>query len=189
MSYRLRLVHENDLETIRHWRMLPEVTRYMYTDPQITREDQQAWFARITQSDRDQAWVIESVDDEGAVTPLGLLSLSDIDRVNRRCSWAYYLGHVATRGTGLAKPLELSICAYVFEQLGMNKLCCEVLASNDRVVALHEKFGARIEGTLRQHIFKNGVYLDVIRMGLLKSDWDALRAQWTYTPIPIETAT
>lgn len=187
MSYRLRRVREADLETIRHWRMLPEVTRYMYTDPQLTREDQQAWFSRISRSERDQVWVIESLGDDGNGHPLGLLSLSEIDLVNRRCNWAYYLGDVNARGTGLAKPLELSICAYVFEQLGLNKLCCEVLASNDRVVALHEKFGARVEGVLRQHICKNGEYLDVVRMGLLRADWAVLRDQWTYTPVLIES--
>ena len=118
---------------------------------------------------------------------MGVLSLSGIDPVSRRCSWAYYLGEVSARGVGLAKALELNIYAYVFEQLGLNKLCCEVLAFNDRVVALHEKFGSKVEGVLRQHVCKHGEYHDVVCMGILRSDWEAARERWNFSPIEIES--
>ncbi|WP_284620135.1 UDP-4-amino-4,6-dideoxy-N-acetyl-beta-L-altrosamine N-acetyltransferase [Aquabacterium humicola] len=186
MSYRLRLMREDDCERVRQWRMLPEVTKYMYTDPQITPEQQRAWFERIAVSDRDRVWIIESVDDAGTPAPIGVLSLSEIDPVNQRCAWAYYLGETSARGIGLAKSLELSVYAYVFDTLGLNKLWCEVFAFNDRVVALHEKFGSKVEGIARQHIRKNGEWFDVVRMGILKSEWDATREKWTYTPIEIE---
>ncbi len=195
MSYRLRLIRESDLDTVMRWRMLPEVTRYMYTDPQLTRESQRAWFDRIRDSQRDRVWIIESLPapatDEASPAPaplaLGVLSLSDIDRVNQRCAWAYYLGETTARGMGLAKTLELNVCEYVFETLGLTKLWCEVLSYNDRVVALHEKFGSKVEGVLRQHICKNGEFHDVVRMGLLRSDWLAQRGQWNYTRIDIES--
>jgi UDP-4-amino-4,6-dideoxy-N-acetyl-beta-L-altrosamine N-acetyltransferase len=186
MAHRLRLLLETDLDTVMRWRMLPEITRHMYTDPQLTREGQRAWFERICVSTQDQVWIIESLPEGGPPQPIGVLSLSDIDRLHRRCSWAYYLGEESARGMGLAKSLELSLCAYVFETLGLNKLCCEVLASNDRVVALHEKFGSRTEGLLRQHIFKHGEFHDVVRMGLLRSDWQTQRDRFSYTSIPIE---
>ena len=35
MACRLRKIRQDDLENIREWRMLPEITRYMYTDPKI----------------------------------------------------------------------------------------------------------------------------------------------------------
>jgi len=195
MSYRLRLIRESDLDTVMRWRMLPEVTRYMYTDPQLTRESQGAWFDRIRDSQRDRVWIIESLPapatDAASPAPaplaLGVLSLSDIDRVNQRCAWAYYLGETTARGMGLAKTLELNVCEYVFETLGLAKLWCEVLSFNDRVVALHEKFGSKVEGVLRQHVCKNGEFHDVVRMGLLRSDWLALRGQWNYTRIDIES--
>lgn len=188
MTYRLRLLRESDLDTVMHWRMQPEVTRYMYTDPTITREGQRAWFERITGSVRDRVWIIETMaDDAQPAHSLGVLSLSDIDLVHSRCAWAYYLGDGSARGIGLAKSLELSICHYVFETMGMNKLWCEVLAFNERVVALHEKFGSQVEGRLRAHICKAGEYHDVVRMSLLRCDWEAHRSRWHYTPLDIET--
>ena len=117
---------------------------------------------------------------------MGLLSLSEIDRINRRCSWAYYLGETDVRGAGLARSLELTVYAHVFETLGLNKLCCEVLAFNDRVVALHEKFGSKVEGTLHQHVCKDGQFHDVVRMAMLREDWPAVRERFHPTPVAME---
>lgn len=183
MSCRLRLLREDDLERVMLWRMRPEITRFMYTDPQLTIEDQRRWFQSVSRSERDRVWIIELLDGERAV---GLLSLSDIDHAQRRCAWAYYIGDEQVRGAGLAKSLELNVYAHVFETLGMNKLWCEVLSFNDRVVALHEKFGSKVEGVLRQHIFKDGQYHDVVRMGILRSEWESLRERFHFTPIEIE---
>jgi UDP-4-amino-4,6-dideoxy-N-acetyl-beta-L-altrosamine N-acetyltransferase len=183
MSYRLRRLRETDLETVRLWRTSPEVTRYMYSDPEITPEDQRRWFERIEQSPSDRVWIIELLEGP---KPVGVLSLSAIDRDHGRCAWAYYLGDTGVRGAGLARSLELNVYAYVFETLGLNKLWCEVLAFNDRVVALHEKFGSRVEGVLRQHIRKHGEWHDVVRMAVLADDWPAIRERFSYTPVDIE---
>lgn len=183
MSYRLRLLRDSDLETVMAWRMKPEVTRYMYSDPQLTLHGQRLWFERISKSPRDRVWIIELLD---GARPVGLLSLSEIDPVHRRCAWAYYLGDTEVRGAGLAKSLELNVYAHVFDTLGLNKLWCEVLAFNDRVVSLHEKFGSQVEGRLRQHICKDGQFHDVVRMGIVRDDWLVTKARFSWTPVDIE---
>ncbi|MEE4206339.1 MAG: GNAT family N-acetyltransferase, partial [Erythrobacter sp.] len=146
-------------------------------------EDQRAWHRKIAASPRDRVWIIELL--EGAV-PVGLLSLSDIDPVHSRACWAYYIADERARGKGLAKTLELNIYAHVFETLGLHRLWCEVLAFNDRVVAIHEKFGSRVEGVLRQHIRKNGEVHDVVRMAVLSEEWPAIRERFRFDRIAIE---
>ena len=47
MSVTLRKVTEGDLEQIMRWRMDPEITRYMNTDPKLTLEGQKKWFAKV----------------------------------------------------------------------------------------------------------------------------------------------
>ena len=183
MTCRLRRLREDDLERVRCWRMLPHVTRHIYTDPQITPEQQQAWFERISRSSGDRVWVIEMISE---LTPIGLLSLADIDPDHRSCSWAYYIGDDAARGKGLAKVLELNIYRYVFEVMGFNRLWCEVLSSNDRVVKLHERFGSRIEGVMRQQVLKNGTFHDVVRMAVLAADWPHIRNKRSFTQIEVE---
>ena len=43
-SLRLRRITEQDLFMIMNWRMSPEVTEYLYTDPQLTLEQQRKWY-------------------------------------------------------------------------------------------------------------------------------------------------
>jgi UDP-4-amino-4,6-dideoxy-N-acetyl-beta-L-altrosamine N-acetyltransferase len=183
MVCRLRKVLTDDLEMVMRWRMLPEVTQYMYSDPQLTLVDQTRWLERINSTGKDSAWIIELDQPR---TPVGLLSLSEMDTVHQRCAWAYYIADPAARGKGLAKPLECNVYDYVFERLGFNRLWCEVFSSNDRVVALHERFGSKVEGMLRQHIFKNGQFHDVVRMAVLKDEWLNKRKEIKYSTIEIE---
>lgn len=183
MACRLRNVREDDLEMVRKWRMLPEITRYMYTDPEITPDDQRRWFEHVSASPRDRVWIIELTEGD---IPVGLMSLTDIDHTHRRACWAYYIADERARGKGLAKSLELNIYRYVFETLGFNRLWCEVLAFNDRVVSIHEKFGSAVEGVLRQHIRKGDEVHDVVRMAVLAENWPDIQDKFAFEAIAIE---
>ena len=59
MSVTLRKVTEGDLEQIMRWRMDPEITRYMNTDPKLTLEGQKKWFAKVQQDQDVSYWIIE----------------------------------------------------------------------------------------------------------------------------------
>ncbi|RKX41786.1 MAG: UDP-4-amino-4,6-dideoxy-N-acetyl-beta-L-altrosamine N-acetyltransferase, partial [Thermotogae bacterium] len=58
MKLSLKRITENDLELIMNWRMLPEVTKYMYTDPNLTMEDQIKWFKKISSDSTTSYWLI-----------------------------------------------------------------------------------------------------------------------------------
>lgn len=181
MALELVKIQASDLERIMEWRMNEEVTKYMYTDPQLTMEKQISWLSRISESKTDRYWIIR-MDD----TPIGVLNLTEIDEKNRRCTWAYYIGDTSFRGRGIAKTLECNVYEYVFNVLGLNKLCCEVFTFNEKVISLHEKFGAEVEGTLKQHIYKNEVFYDIVTMGILKDKWNQIKDDFEFDTIHIE---
>ena len=86
----------------------------------------------------------------------------------------------------MGKQIELNILSYVFDELKLNKLCCEVLAFNELVVKIHQKYGSKIEGRLRKHIFKNGEFHDVIVMGILKEEWERIKEKFDFVKAKIE---
>ena len=106
---------------------------------------------------------------------MGLANLADIDRHNGRCSLGHYLADPAARGQGIGAFVEYWLIEQVFGALGLNKFWCEVLASNEAAWKLHLSFGFQREALYRQHIRKAGQYEDVIGLGLLASDWQALK--------------
>lgn len=181
MTLKLIRIKEEDIYQLMEWRMLPEVTKYMYTDPKLTKESQLKWYKNISQSDTVKYWVIEFQNNK-----IGVLNLYNIDRYNKRCFWAYYIANNLYRGKGIGRNLECNIYDYVFYILKFNKLCCEVLEENDKVVKIHQKFGSKIEGAFRQHIFKNNKFHNIVRMAILHEEWDSIRDQYEYDKIEIE---
>ncbi|WP_276661908.1 UDP-4-amino-4,6-dideoxy-N-acetyl-beta-L-altrosamine N-acetyltransferase [Syntrophomonas wolfei] len=169
------------LEKAMRWRMLPEVTRYSFTDPQLTMHEQSAWFEKISVDSTSIYWVINYEAND-----IGVLDICDIDRHNLRCGWGYYIGETAYRGRGIARNLECNIYDFVFEQLHMNKLWCEVLANNQKVVEIHKKYGSEVEGVLKEHIIKQGKVLDVVKMGITRNKWMHIRDKVNYERIDIE---
>lgn len=179
----LRPIHEDELEMIMNWRMLPEITKYMYTDPVLTLDSQRQWFDSLKNRTDIIPFMIEV--DGG---PCGTLTITDIDYVNRRCSWGYYVAVQEKRSLPLALALEWNLYDYVFDVLDMNKLTGEIFSFNKGVLRIHQMCGSEIEGVLKQHICKNGIFYDVTVTGILKGTWSELRQKRSYEKIPFYTA-
>lgn len=160
------------LEKVRRWRQSPDVTKYMYTDPQITTEQQIEWFKRVSKDPSRRDYII-CVDSED----VGFLSLSKI--TDDSCFWAYYLGELSARGKGVGTAVELNVADYVFNTLQLNSLRCGVFSWNDRVIYLHEKLGAHI--TEHFNISKNGVEHGAVVLVTDKVVWlSEIGGKYTY---------
>lgn len=166
----LRDLGPEDLEMVRTWRNSEHVSRYMYTEGEITEEQQKKWYERIKDDNKLKYWIISYQGRD-----IGLASITEISKTFDSCFWAFYLGDSTIRGGGIGSKVEYSVIEYVFETLGLNKLKCEVFVSNDKVIRMHEKFGFRREAYYRQHVLKNQEYLDVVGLSLLKSEWAQIR--------------
>lgn len=162
----LRPLQLGDIERVREWRNLPDVARYMYTDHEIGEPEHAAWFGHAMNDPKRRYWIIE-LDGQ----PVGLVNLYEISMEHRRAYWAFYLADPSVRGRGVGSFTERWVLHHVFEDLGLNKLCCEVLASNEGVVRMHERYGFVVDGMLRQHIQKQGSFVDVVTMSILRDEW------------------
>ncbi|MFI4965091.1 MAG: UDP-4-amino-4,6-dideoxy-N-acetyl-beta-L-altrosamine N-acetyltransferase [Caulobacterales bacterium] len=166
----LRPLQTDDRDRLLAWRNLPEIARWMYSDHAITAEEHARWFQGALGDARRRYWIVEA---DGR--PVGLANLYDLAPEHGRTSWAYYLADPSTRGQGIGAFVEYWVIEHVFGDLGLNKLWCEVLIGNEAVWRLHEGFGFRREALLREHVRKDGAPADVVGLGLLKSDWGAVR--------------
>jgi UDP-4-amino-4,6-dideoxy-N-acetyl-beta-L-altrosamine N-acetyltransferase len=168
----LRDLTPNDRETIRHWRNDPEIRKHMYTDHEISPDEHRAWFSRILQDSTCKYWVIVCDAED-----VGLVHVSNIDTRNRRCYWGFYAIGPKVRGKGVGGFAEFSVLCFVFDNLKMQKLCCEVLASNQAVINMHKKFGFAQEGVFRKHVLKGDGFADVVCLAMLQEEWHAKRAE------------
>jgi UDP-4-amino-4,6-dideoxy-N-acetyl-beta-L-altrosamine N-acetyltransferase len=173
-----RPIKANELAMIMEWRMTPEITKYMYTDPQLTLENQKAWYEKIKKDENNYNFMIEAEGES-----IGVLNITDIDRKNQKCSWGYYVAVKEKRSLELAMRLEWNVYDYVFNILGLNKLEGSIFSFNKPVIRIHKMCGSEIEGELKQNICKNGVLYDVTVMGIYKDSWEKMKRKFNYKKV------
>jgi len=159
-------VGPEDRERLLAWRNDPDVARYMYSTHPIAPEEHEHWFAALLSGDRRLGWTVR-MDD----VPVGAAFISDVDRTNRRASWAFYLADPRTRGKGVGSAVEVLVLNHAFDRLHLHKLCCEVLSFNTAVIAMHTKFGFRQQGVLQEHFLRDGAWVDVHQFAMWADDW------------------
>jgi UDP-4-amino-4,6-dideoxy-N-acetyl-beta-L-altrosamine N-acetyltransferase len=164
----LRAMSDDDLDQVLVWRNAPTVRRNMYTSHEISAEEHRAWWRRMRDT-RDRHDLIFEMSGR----PLGVVSFSQVSQSDRNAVWAFYAATDAPRGTG--SRMEFAALDFAFEQLGLHKLSCEVLAFNEPVIKLHQKFGFSIEGIFRQHHRREEAFVDVVRLAILHHEWKSIR--------------
>ncbi len=152
------------------WRNQPDVAQWMYSDHVISAEEHAAFVARALNDPTRRYWIIEL---DGA--PVGLANLAEISEVNRKASWAFYLADPSTRGKGVGAFVEVFVLDFAFRELGLHKLCCEVLMENEAVWKTHESFGFLREALYRAHLWKAGMPRDVVGLAMLANEWERAR--------------
>lgn len=176
-----RKISEEDLERIMNWRMQPDITKYMNTDPKLTLEGQKKWFEGIQKKDDVFFWILE-VEDE----PVGVVDFVDWDKHNGIIHTGVYIAVKEKRSMILTVNLQLSMYQFAFETLGVNKVSMEILGNNLPVVNLNERLGAVREGVLRQAVKKGEEYLDLYLLSVLKEEWPDVKNKTKYSYIDFE---
>lgn len=172
----LRHMTADDLDRVRAWRNAPSIRRAMYTDHVITPAEHDRWWAAL--SVRDDARLL--IAEAAGRGPVGFVSVTEIDRRHGTCSWAFY-ADPDNPPKGLGTLMEIRALDLMAGELGIRKITCEVLAFNERVIALHKRFGFVEEGVFREHKIKDGTAVDVVRLAFFTRDWPERRAAMSHS--------
>jgi len=106
--------------------------------------------------------IITLMDD----TPAGAVAYLDYDRVQAKAELRKMIGEAKFRGRGLAKEATRLWIDYGLNTLGLKKIYLNTLDTNIRNIKINEELGFKVEGILRNEVFFDGKYHDVLRMGL-----------------------
>ncbi len=76
-------------------------------------------------------------------------------------------------GAGQGQPALHALIDYAFNQMGANRLWLDVLDDNARAQHIYRKMGFREEGRMRQAMWLNGTFRDLILFSMLASEYGA----------------
>jgi RimJ/RimL family protein N-acetyltransferase len=93
----------------------------------------------------------------------------------RTAEFRIFLGNKAYWTRGIGTECTKLMVVYGFEKLNLNRIWLGVNADNIGGVRAYEKAGFIKEGILRQEQYRNFRYYDVVRMSVLRSEYEKLR--------------
>ena len=178
MGVTLRDIRESDLENIMAWRMAPEITRYMNTNPRLTMKKQREWLASVRRNTDVKYWLIQ-VDGQ----PAGVINLTGLNDPKGNLGWAYYVGDKRLRSMGTALSLEMSMYDHGLDERGKTAVYSDVFSLNKGVIQLHRLCGCEIVEERKNHVCKEGVWYDVTFMRMTAKRWLEIRGTKKYQKI------
>lgn len=99
-------------------------------------------------------------------TPIGSIAFLNYDVNHLKAELRKLIGNPKYRGKGYAKEATKLWINYGFCNLDLRKIYLNTFDTNIRNIRLNEEVGFRVEGILRNEVFVDGEYKDVLRMGL-----------------------
>jgi [ribosomal protein S5]-alanine N-acetyltransferase len=129
------------------------------------------WISRTHQScDEGEGYNFGIVlkDEERLIGAIGLGLRTD----HRRAEMGYWLGKPYW-GQGFMPEAARRVIAFAFEVLGLNRIHASHFTHNPASARVMEKSGMIYEGTLRDHFFKWGEFVDAGLYAITRKDYDA----------------
>ncbi len=129
------------------------------------------WHKHLDDDDRAQ-FVIEI--DGKVVGDIGLY------RQNRRHGTTQFGMGIYDReyvGKGYGREALKLLLDWAFHVQNWRKISLETFNVNERAIRMYRACGFTEEGRLKQHAYFEGAYVDLVIIGLLRSEWEALRVR------------
>ena len=133
---------------------------------QVPYPSREYWRRRITENPEVSYYLLAVVDER----VVGMVSIDTYPRPRRKHAGAIGISvHEEWQGKGVGTALMRAILDLADNWLNLSRLELEVFADNEAAIYLYERFGFELEGTMRQHAFRAGSYVDSKIMARLKS--------------------
>ncbi len=105
---------------------------------------------------------------------VGIIGADNMDQNARKLEMKKFVGDPNLQGRGIGKRATFLFLYYAFNVLDFNKVYIHSIEANIRNLNLNSRFGFELEGIFFNEIFLEGEYKDVIRMALLKQNWEKI---------------
>jgi len=165
----LRCIDKGDIYKIMHWRNDPEIKKNVFSHTFINSLQQERWFENYCQNNTEERFMIVLKDQDEAI---GVNGLSDIDYKNQSAILNTMIGERKYWNQGYAKEATVLIINYAFSELNLNRIVSYSYESNKAIQKKNSNLGFQVEGLLRQMVFSEGEFQNVVIMSLLRGDWN-----------------
>ncbi|MBI4571236.1 MAG: GNAT family N-acetyltransferase [Chloroflexi bacterium] len=169
---RLRALEMGDLERDYLWVNDREVTRFISMRYPMSRAEEERWL-RDRPGNGYAAGVVLAIETKDGVH-IGNLGLHEVNADDRKAALGIVIGDKSYWSNGYGTDAIVTLLRFGFGEMNLHRVLLHVIEFNERAIACYRKCGFQEEGRLRQHRFSQGRYWDVLVMGVLRDEFDAL---------------
>ncbi|MBF0709153.1 GNAT family N-acetyltransferase [Alkalihalobacillus hwajinpoensis] len=159
-----------DVEDRYQWCLDRDVTKHLNMPakyPPFTREETMNWIQMcITRKNGYEQRAI--VTGEGQ--HIGWVDLKNIDQLNGHAELGIAIGDKRYWGKGYGMSALKAMLHLGFTELSLNKIWLRVEVDNGRAIKSYKQCGFVEEGILREDRYREGKYVDRVRMSILRRE-------------------
>jgi RimJ/RimL family protein N-acetyltransferase len=167
----LREITVDDLPIFTKWRNDPDLiscleSPFRYINPETDRK----WF--------DQYMCNRVINVRCAICHynepsqiIGSIGLLNIDNISKKADFYLMIGEKENRGKGVGTAATKQMLHHAFSNMNLNRVQLTVLETNTNALHVYEKVGFVKEGVQREAVYKNGNYINLIIMSILKNEF------------------
>jgi diamine N-acetyltransferase len=170
-NIRLRAPERSDIPQFVAWLNDPEVIAGLLIALPMSQAEEEEWFENMIKRPAVEHPLTIEVREGDAWMMIGNCGFHNIDWRCHSAEVGIFIGdkHYWNRGYGTEAMCLL--LQHGFNTLNLNRIALEVYRANPRAIRSYEKAGFIHEGCKRQGIYKDGQYIDILLMSVLRSEW------------------
>ncbi len=174
---RFRAIERDDLPTFLKWINDPEVRQGISIYLPFSMADEEDWFEGMRKHPADEhnlAIEVHEPDEEGGKENwkmIGSCGFFNLDGRNRSSEFGIMIGDKSYWNKGFGTEAVRLLVQHGFNTLNLNRIYLRVLENNPRAIRAYEKAGFTHEGRQRQAEFKDGRYIDLLMMSMMKDEF------------------
>jgi RimJ/RimL family protein N-acetyltransferase len=156
----------------RSWRNDPSIWKWCRQHTFISEDEHEAWRKRIAGDPSIKMLGVWAAP--GSVygyRPVGVCGLTSIDRVNQRAEFSLYIAP-GEQGKGYGRTALIELLRHGFCDHNLQVIWGETFDGNP-ALKMFEAVGMTKEATLRQRYFRDGRFIDVHIISMLRGEYDS----------------
>ena len=169
---RFRSPEREDLPRFIAWLNDPEVRAGLLLYLPMSLAEEEGWFQRMLERPVDERVLVIEIHAGDEWLPIGTCGFHNIDWRCRAGEVGIVIGEKRYWNQGYGTEAMQLLVDHGFRTLNLNRIALDVYDNNPRAIRSYEKCGFVHEGRKRQAMFKNGKYVDILQMSILREEWD-----------------
>jgi RimJ/RimL family protein N-acetyltransferase len=174
---RFRGLERDDLPSYVRWINDPAVTAGLGIIRPYSQAEEDIWFDEMLKRPDEQHVLnieVRQVDEASAAISwklIGGCAFAEIDWRNGAAEIGIQIGEKSYWDQGYGTEAVRLLVKYGFTTLNLKRIYLRVLETNKRAIRAYEKAGFVHEVRMRQAEFRNGKYIDMLMMSILRGEF------------------